>query len=65
MGFLNDDAIPLGFGMALSQNLNAMDKFSHMNESEKEEFLNRARDAKSKKDMSALVSELSSYDKMS
>lgn len=65
MSFLNDDAIPLGFGMALAQNLNAKDKFSQMNESEKEEFLNRARDAKSKKDMSSLVSELSSYNKMS
>ncbi len=65
MSFLNDQAIPLGFGMALSQDLNAMDKFSHMTESEKEEFLNRARDAKSKKDMSAIVSELSSNDQMS
>lgn len=65
MSFLNDQAVPLGFGMALSQNLNAMDKFSHMTESEKEEFLNRARDAKSKKDMNAIVSELSSNDQMS
>ena len=65
MSFLNVQAIPLGFGMALSQDLNAMDKFSHMTEAEKEEYLNRARDAKSKKDMSAIVSELSSYNQLS
>lgn len=65
MSFLNDQAIPLGFGMALSQNLSAMNNFSQMTEARKEEILNRARDAKSKQDMSAIVSELSSYDEMS
>ncbi len=51
--------------MALSQNLSAMNNFSQMTEARKEEILNRARDAKSKQDMSAIVSELSSYDEMS
>ncbi|MDD2971210.1 MAG: hypothetical protein PHE02_03630 [Lachnospiraceae bacterium] len=62
MSILNDEAIPMGFGMALSQNLSALNRFSAMSESEKEELLNRARDARSKSDMSALVDELSHYE---
>ena len=65
MGIINDDAVPLGFGMALAQNLTAMNRYSSLTEAEKEDLLNRARDAKNKKDMSALVDELSSYEGMS
>ena len=62
MSILNDGAIPLGFGMALSQNLTALNHYSSMTEAQKEELLNRARDAKSKSEMTALVDELSSYE---
>lgn len=65
MSILNDEAIPLGLGMALSQNLTALNHFSSMTEAQKEELLNRARDAKSKSEMNALVDELSSYEGMS
>lgn len=58
MSLLNDDAVPIGFGMALAQNLNAMKHFSGMTEAEKEEILNRARDAGSKKEMDSLIESL-------
>lgn len=58
MSYLNDDAVPIGFGMALAQNINAMQSFSGMTEAEKEEILNRARDAKSKEEMESLVESL-------
>ena len=37
-----------------------MNHFSNMTESEKEEILNRARDAKSKEEMQEIISQLSS-----
>lgn len=55
MSLLNDDAVPIGFGMALAQNLNAMKSYSGMSEAEKEEILNRARDAKSRDEMESLI----------
>ncbi len=58
MSYLNSDAVPIGFGMGLAQNINAMKHFSGMTEAEKEEILNRARDAKSKKEMDDLISSL-------
>lgn len=53
-----DDSLPVGFGMALGMNMNAMKRFSNMTEAEKEELLNRARDAKSRDEMSGIVAEL-------
>ena len=58
MSYLNDDAVPIGFGMALAQNVNAMKEFSGLTEAEKEEILNQARDAKSREDMESLVNRL-------
>lgn len=58
MSLLNDDNVPIGFGMALAQNLNAMKHFSGMTEAEKEEILNRAKDARSKKEMDSLIESL-------
>ena len=61
MSYLNDDAVPIGFGMALAQNVNAMKEFSGLTEAEKEEILNRARDAKSREDMEALACKWRKY----
>lgn len=56
---ISDDYLPVGFGMALAMNLDAMNHFSNMSEAQKEEILNRARDAKSKNEMQRIISELS------
>ena len=53
-----DDSLPVGFGMALGMNVNAMRRFSNLSEAEKEELLNRARDAKSRDEMARIVAQL-------
>lgn len=58
MSILHDESIPVGFGMGLAMNLDAMDHFSRLSEAEKEELLNRARDARSKHDMDRIIDEL-------
>lgn len=60
MDIYNTGGLPTGFTMGLAMNVNAMNHFSNMTESEKEEILNRARDAKSKEEMQEIISQLSS-----
>lgn len=50
----------MGFAMGLAMDLDAMNRFSNMTEAEKEELLNRARDAKTKNEMQRIISQLSS-----
>ncbi len=59
MGIFHDDSIPVGFGMGLALNMDAMDRFSHLSEAQKEELLNRARDAKSKPEMQRVIDSIS------
>lgn len=54
----DDSSMPVGFGMALAMNPTAMDSYSHLTESKKEELLNRARDTKSKRELDRIVAEL-------
>lgn len=56
----NNGAFPMGLAMGLAMNLDAMNHFSNLTEAEKEEILNRARDAKSKDEMQKIISHLSS-----
>lgn len=51
--------IPLGFGMALAQNPDAMKVFSNLPESKQSEILNKAHTVKSKNEMQSLVNNLS------
>lgn len=60
MGILNNNEIPVGLSMALAENLHAMEKFSNMAESEKQEFIRRSRAVSSKQEMRSLVSGLDS-----
>lgn len=50
--------IPVGFGLALSSNTAAMNRYSHLNEEQKQEILNRAHNVRSEKEMYSLVAEL-------
>lgn len=52
------DSVPIGFGMALSQNEAAMIRYGQLPEAEKEELLTRARDIRSEIDMYKLVASL-------
>lgn len=49
------NGLPIGFGLALSMNESAMDSYSRLTEAEKEEIINRARDAKTKSEMKEIV----------
>jgi|GEM_PF-142140 uncharacterized protein YdeI (YjbR/CyaY-like superfamily) len=55
---LQNDGIPVGFGMALAMHPGGMEAFAALSEQKKEEYLNRARNAKSKKEMQQIVQSL-------
>lgn len=48
--------LPLGFGMALAQNEEAMRKFETLSEAEKQSILRQAHNVSSKREMQRLVS---------
>lgn len=50
--------VPIGFGLALSTNTAAMNHYAHLTEQEKQNILNKAHNAKSEKEMYALVATL-------
>lgn len=50
--------IPIGFGLALSANTAAMNRYAHLSESEKQTILNKAHSVTSEKEMYALVASL-------
>ena len=50
--------VPIGFGMALSQNTAAMNRYAHLTESQKQDVLDRAHNVRSEKEMYALVANL-------
>ena len=55
MGFYN---IPIGFGMALSTNTAAMNRYAHLSEQQRQEILNQAHNVRSEKEMYSLVASL-------
>lgn len=59
MDTFNNDSLPMGFAMGLAMDLDAMSQFSNLTEAQKEELLNRARDAKSKDEMQRIISQIS------
>ena len=50
--------VPIGFGMALAMNHAAMDAYAAMNEQQKQAVLNKAHNARSKKQMHDIVADL-------
>ena len=51
--------VPIGFGLALSANTAAMNRYAHLSETQKQDILNRAHNVKSEKEIYALVAALS------
>ncbi len=58
MSLLNDKEIPIGLGMALAQNLDAMKVFSSLDEVSRNHIISRSHHAQSKEDMNEIVSDL-------
>ena len=57
MDFYN---VPVGFGLALSANTAAMNRYAHLSESQKQDILNKAHNVRSEKEMYELVASLTS-----
>lgn len=55
MNFVNGKDIPLGFGMALAQNSEAMTRFSAMSEEQRRQLIEGTHSVRSKKEMQAYV----------
>lgn len=52
------DEIPMGFAMSLAQNKSALEKYGRMDESERQNYNERAAHAQSKSEMRTIVSEI-------
>lgn len=50
--------VPLGFGMALAMNANAMNAYSGMTEMQKQAILDRAHQARSQQEMHEIVNSI-------
>lgn len=50
--------VPIGFGLALSANTAAMNRYAQLSASQKQDILNRAHNVKSEKEMYSLVASL-------
>ena len=50
--------VPIGFGLALSSNTAAMNRYSHLTEQQKQEILNKAHNVRSEREMYDLVASL-------
>ncbi len=59
---MDNQQLPIGFGLSLAMNQKAMERFSNMTEAEKEQAIARSRDAKSKREMDRIVSALAEDD---
>ena len=52
--------IPIGFGLALSANTAAMNRYAHLTEEQKQAIINKAHNVRSEKEMYDLVASLTS-----
>lgn len=50
--------VPIGFGLALSANTAAMNRYATLSEARKQDILNRAHNVRSEKEMYSLVASL-------
>ena len=50
--------VPIGFGLALSANTAAMNRYAQLSEAQKQDVLNKAHNVRSEKEMYALVASL-------
>lgn len=58
MNFVNGKDIPMGFGMALAQNSEAMKRFSAMTDEQRSKLINGTHEIRSKKEMKSYVEKI-------
>lgn len=54
--------VPIGFGMALAQNLDAMNRFANLDKEKQQEVINKTTGIHSKQEMQQFVSSLSNHE---
>lgn len=62
MNFSNLDDMPLGFGMALAQDVEAMKQFSKLPVNKQKEIISKTRNINSRQEMQAYVQQLRDHD---
>ncbi|NMB30571.1 MAG: hypothetical protein GX988_03925 [Clostridiales bacterium] len=62
MNFSNLDDMPLGFGMALAQDVEAMKQFSKLPVNKQKEIISKTRNVNSRQEMQAYVQQLRDHD---
>ena len=55
---MNFDTMPVGFGLALSSNTAALNRYAHLDEQQKQDILNKAHNIRSEEEMYTLVASL-------
>ncbi|HKM33906.1 MAG TPA: hypothetical protein VJY54_04090 [Lachnospiraceae bacterium] len=60
-----NNEIPLGLGLGLSMNEKAMSEFAGMNESEKEQVIDKAKNVQSKQEMQHLIQNIADQNHIS
>ena len=50
--------VPIGFGLVLSSNTAAMNRYAHLTEQQKQDILKKAHNVRSEKEMYSLVASL-------
>ncbi len=53
--------VPIGFGMALAQNFDAMAAYAAMTDDQKQAILNKAHNARSEKEMHQIVTSIAGF----
>ena len=53
--------VPIGFGMALAQNFDAMAAYAAMTDDQKQAILNKAHNARSEKEMDQIVTSIAGF----
>ena len=55
---MNFYEVPIGFGLALSSNTAAMNRYAHLSEDQKKDILDKAHNVRSEEEMYSLVASL-------
>ena len=55
---MEDNQVPVGFGLALSANTTAMNRYAHLDEWKKQEIIKKAHNVRSEMEMYSLVASL-------
>ena len=56
--FIDGSDMPIGFGMALVMNVDAMNSFARMNDKQKRAIIERAHNASSREEMQSIINSI-------